>query len=366
MNKVLLHCCCAPCSSAIIEWMLNNGIHPVLYYCNPNIFPEEEYLIRKNECTRYAEQLGLEIVDEDYDHTSWHCAISGHEYEPERGTRCLECFRMRLLSAARCCQKLGISTFTTTLASSRWKRLDQIAEAGHWAASNVEGVQFDDRNWRKGGLQQRRNELLKENAFYNQVFCGCEYSLSARLPQMSKPELRRWIRGLKSARSAEWLKHKSEEICTRLMSDGLWRASGTILLYHALPDEVDTSLLLEHAMLMGKRVLLPKVVGDELHLRVYSPDAMQRGAYGIMEPTGQEFPPERYSEIDLAVLPGMAFSRHGARLGRGKGYYDRLLPLMPRAYKIGLCFPFQLLHTLPAEEHDVPMNEVITLIDNEV
>ena len=340
---------------------MQNGIQPVLYYCNPNIFPEEEYLIRKNECTRYAERLGLEIIDEDYDHTSWSCAIRGHEDQPERGSRCLECFRMRLLSAARCCRRLGIESFTTTLASSRWKSLEQISIAGHWAAEQVGQVCFDDRNWRKGGLQQRRNELLKENAFYNQVFCGCEYSLAARLPMMQKPEIRKWIKGLKSARSAEWMKETSREICSRLMADGLWRTAGTVLLYHPLPGEVDTTLLLDNAMNMGKRVLLPKVVGDELELRIYTPDSLQRGAFGIMEPIGQLFPVESYHEIDLAIIPGVAFDRHGTRLGRGKGYYDRLLSLSPNAYKIGICFPFQMLEHLPSEPHDILMNEVVSV-----
>ena len=70
-KKVLLHTCCAPCSSAIIEFLMNHEVEPVIYYCNPNIYPYEEYLIRKNECTRYAESLGLEIVDADYDHEAW-------------------------------------------------------------------------------------------------------------------------------------------------------------------------------------------------------------------------------------------------------------------------------------------------------
>ena len=65
MKEVLLHCCCAPCSSAILEWMLANDVRPTLFYCNPNIFPEEEYLIRKNEITRYAEKLGITIFDEE-------------------------------------------------------------------------------------------------------------------------------------------------------------------------------------------------------------------------------------------------------------------------------------------------------------
>ncbi|MBO4753304.1 MAG: biotin--[acetyl-CoA-carboxylase] ligase [Bacteroidales bacterium] len=183
-NEVLLHCCCAPCASAIIEWMLAHDVRPTLYYFNPNIFPEEEYLIRKNEITRYAAMLGLEIIDDDYDHASWRCCVKGMEQEPERGTRCLQCFKMRLLQTARKAAQLGFEVFATTLASSRWKSLTQINEAGRWAVEQVQketgkSLRFDDRNWRKGGLQQRRNELLKENGFYNQLYCGCEFSLDA-------------------------------------------------------------------------------------------------------------------------------------------------------------------------------------------
>lgn len=193
-NEVLLHCCCAPCSSAIIEWMLAHDVRPTLYYFNPNIFPEEEYLIRKNECTRYAASLDLYIIDDDYDHEAWRCQVKGMEMEPERGARCLQCFKMRLLHAARKAVELGFEVFTTTLASSRWKSLTQINEAGHWAAKKVseetgKTVRFDDRNWRKGGLQQRRNELLKENGFYNQLYCGCEFSLEAMKKRYHLPEV---------------------------------------------------------------------------------------------------------------------------------------------------------------------------------
>ncbi len=177
MKEVLLHCCCAPCSSAILEWMMANDVKPTIFYSNSNIYPDEEYLIRKNEITRYAQQLGLTIIDDDYDHAQWREYVKGMEDEPERGGRCLLCFKMRLLRTARKCAELGISEFTTTLASSRWKSLDQINEAGLWAASQVESVTFDTRNWRKGGLQERRNQLLKENGFYNQLYCGCEFSM---------------------------------------------------------------------------------------------------------------------------------------------------------------------------------------------
>lgn len=176
-DRVLLHTCCAPCSSAIIECLMRSGITPTIYYCNPNIYPEEEYLIRKNECSRYAESLGLDIVDADYDHAEWLEAVRGLEGEPERGGRCLQCFRFRLERAARYAEEHGFRVLTTTLASSRWKSLDQINEAGRWAVSRHPAVLWWDRNWRKGGLQERRGQIIREYGFYNQQYCGCEFSI---------------------------------------------------------------------------------------------------------------------------------------------------------------------------------------------
>lgn len=178
-HRILLHTCCAPCSSAIVECLLQNGVTPVIYYCNPNIYPYDEYLVRKDECTRYAESLGLEIVDADYDHENWLCSVKGLENEPERGSRCLECFRMRLLNTANYAHVHGIGVITTTLASSRWKSLDQINEAGRWAAMQFPGLIWWEQNWRKGGLQERRLDIIRDYGFYNQQYCGCEFSMRA-------------------------------------------------------------------------------------------------------------------------------------------------------------------------------------------
>jgi predicted adenine nucleotide alpha hydrolase (AANH) superfamily ATPase len=181
MHTLALHTCCAPCSAAVIEWLLANGIRPVLFYYNPNIFSAEEYLIRRRECTYYAHSLGLEVVDGDTSHSIWLQRIAGLEDEPERGARCLECFKMRLLATAYFAAQREIALFATTLASSRQKNLDQIAEAGYWAAAQYPGVSFYKKNWRKGGLSERRLELLRENMFYNQRYCGCEFSLRRRM-----------------------------------------------------------------------------------------------------------------------------------------------------------------------------------------
>ncbi len=175
-SQVLLHACCAPCSSAIVEWMLQNGVRPTIFYFNPNIFPRQEYDIRKAESKRHAESLGIEWIDGDYDHQSWLDAVRGLEGEPERGCRCLQCFKLRLLETAREAQRLGMVHFTTTLASSRWKSIEQITEAGLAAQASVPGTVFWAQNWRKGGLSDRRNQLLREYAFYNQQYCGCEFS----------------------------------------------------------------------------------------------------------------------------------------------------------------------------------------------
>ena len=180
-ERVLLHTCCAPCSSAIVEIMLQQGITPTIFYSNSNIFPLEEYMHRKAECERYAQSLGLETVDDGYEHEDWRReAARGLENEPERGARCLACFRYRLLRAARYASEHGYTVLTTTLASSRWKDLVQVDEAGRAACAAVEGVTWWGQNWRKGGLQERRGQLIKELGFYNQQYCGCEYSLRDR------------------------------------------------------------------------------------------------------------------------------------------------------------------------------------------
>ena len=195
---MLLHACCAPCSSAIVEWLLAHDVTPVIYYFNPNIYPFEEYEIRKNESKRHAESLGIQWIDEDYKHESWLSAVQGLEHEPERGRRCEACFYYRLAAAAKKAQELGIPFFATTLASSRWKNLDQVNAAGLAAAKAVNNtphgcpggnpIAYWAQNWRKDGLQDRRNALLKEYGFYNQRYCGCEFSFRASLNHTENPD----------------------------------------------------------------------------------------------------------------------------------------------------------------------------------
>ncbi len=174
--RVLLHACCAPCSGAIVECLLHNGVKPVVFFSNSNIYPLEEYNIRKEELKRFLKVQNVEYVEDEYDHQEWQKTIKGLEHEPERGSRCSACFLFRLGRAARYAKENGFNILTTTLASSRWKVLPQINDAGRKAVDLYPEVTFWEQNWRKGGLQLRRGELIKINNFYNQLFCGCEYS----------------------------------------------------------------------------------------------------------------------------------------------------------------------------------------------
>lgn len=184
-KKVLLHTCCAPCSSAIVECMLKQGVEPVIFYSNSNIYPREEYEHRRDECARYAASLGIQMVEDEYSHEDWLHAVQGLENEPERGCRCLACFRWRLARAAGYASEHGDKVLTTTLASSRWKRLDQIDEAGRSACEGKD-VTWWEQNWRKGGLQERRGEIIREMDFYNQQYCGCEFSMRAAAASKEK------------------------------------------------------------------------------------------------------------------------------------------------------------------------------------
>lgn len=173
-----------------------------------------------------------------------------------------------------------------------------------------------------------------------------------------KKELRKQIKALKNLNASSALQ-QSVDIMAALEKHPLFKSANIILLYHSLPDEVHTHDFLTKWQ-AKKQLLLPVVVGDELELRRFSsPNDLQVGAYNIQEPVGECF--NDFSTIELVVVPGMAFDKQGHRLGRGKGYYDRLLPKLTNAYKLGVCFPYQYIEEVPTDEHDIRMDEVLTI-----
>lgn len=173
-----------------------------------------------------------------------------------------------------------------------------------------------------------------------------------------KQELRKVIATRKKGYTLSQRKELSADILKNLETDSRFIEANTILMYYSLPDEVQTHDFVEKWR--GKKnILLPVVVGDDLELRTYTgKQELSEGAFHIDEPTGETF--TDYDAIDLVIVPGVAFDNNGNRLGRGKGYYDRLLPRIG-AYKIGICFPFQLVKEIPTEPFDKKMDKIISL-----
>ena len=176
-KRLLMHSCCAPCAGEIMEAVAASGIDTTIFFYNPNIHPKEEYEIRKNENIRFAEKLGFDFVDADYDKENWFKRIKGLEDEPERGERCTVCFDMRFERSALFAHENGFDVFATTLGISRWKDLNQINNSGLRAAKRYNSLTFWDYNWRKQGGSSRMLEISKNEQFYKQEYCGCVYSL---------------------------------------------------------------------------------------------------------------------------------------------------------------------------------------------
>jgi predicted adenine nucleotide alpha hydrolase (AANH) superfamily ATPase len=176
-KKVLMHSCCAPCAGPLIETMVNSGINLTIFFYNPNIHPKKEYEIRKKENIRFAEKLGLDFIDADYDVQNWFTRAKGMEQDPERGRRCTMCFDMRFERTALYAYENNFRVITSSLGISRWKNMEQINDSGIRSASRYPGVTYWTYNWRKNGGSARMYELAKEEKFYKQEYCGCIYSL---------------------------------------------------------------------------------------------------------------------------------------------------------------------------------------------
>lgn len=173
----------------------------------------------------------------------------------------------------------------------------------------------------------------------------------------SKGQLRRQLRSEALLHGMEQRKEESRRLVSLLETDEHFLQAENILLYHALSDEISLSGILSRWS-SSKRLYLPRVIKDDLQVvPVGSETDLQSGAFGILEPQGDAI--NDLIVIDLVIVPGMAFDVSGRRLGRGKGYYDRLLANMPTAFRIGVCHSWQIVPEVPHEPHDILMDKVL-------
>ena len=174
-TKLLLHSCCAPCSSACLERLKDHFSITVLYY-NPNIGSEEEDQKRKAEQIRLLKETGwAEIIDCDYDKGAFDEMVKGYENEPERGKRCYLCYKLRLEKTGKTAKEKGFDYFATTLTLSPLKNTAWLNEIGEEVAGRY-GVNYLFSDFKKKGGYLRSIELSKEYGLYRQDFCGCEFS----------------------------------------------------------------------------------------------------------------------------------------------------------------------------------------------
>lgn len=178
-SKILLHSCCAPCSSHVISCLTDYADITVLYY-NPNISPKSEYDKRKEEQIRLINEIDkkhrVDIIDCDYDNDVYEALIKGYEDEPERGSRCTICFNLRLEKAAKMAKMLGYDYFCSTLTVSPYKNSKLINRIGE-EISNKYGVKWLHSDFKKKEGYKHSIELSRKYNLYRQDYCGCKYSI---------------------------------------------------------------------------------------------------------------------------------------------------------------------------------------------
>ena len=191
MPRLLLHSCCAPCSTVCLERLTAVFAVTVFYY-NPNIFPKEEYLFRKQEeidfISRFPFRHPVDFMDADYDTARFYAAVKGHEQDPERGERCQICYRLRLGRSADAAAAGGFEYLTTTLTLSPLKDVSALNRIGEEEAARA-GVKWLPTDFKKRNGFLRSCEITAVYGMYRQDYCGCVYSMrsgSKEVPNSSE------------------------------------------------------------------------------------------------------------------------------------------------------------------------------------
>lgn len=180
MSKILLHACCAVCASYPVLQLQQMGYEVVLYFYNPNIYPDEEYQRRLEELKKLSQRYSIKLIIEETSYDYWLNLIKGFENEPEKRKRCSVCFKERLSKAVLAAIKEGCDYFTTTLTVSPHKNSKQVFEAAYNVLSEINidnSLKFLEIDFKKKDGYKKTSKLADEYGFYRQKYCGCEFSI---------------------------------------------------------------------------------------------------------------------------------------------------------------------------------------------
>ena len=175
-NKIVLHACCGICSGYPVSFLQDAGYQVIVYFYNPNIYPNEEYQKRLDAEKTLCEHFGCELVEEEYNPDEFYNAARGLEQEPERGKRCDKCFELRLKKTAEFAKSRGIESFTTSIVISPHKNFQKLSEIGQKIAQE-EGLIFLAIDFKKKDGFLKTNKISRELKLYRQNYCGCKFSL---------------------------------------------------------------------------------------------------------------------------------------------------------------------------------------------
>jgi len=178
VKKMLLHSCCGPCSTSVIE-TLKEEYDITIFYYNPNIYPENEYLLRKSEQKRYLSLIGsdIQVVDCDYDYNKFLDVVKGFEKEKEGGSRCEKCFYLRLDETAKYAKENNYDIFTTTLSVSPYKNAKLLNQIGLELQEKYH-IEYLISDFKKKNGYLRSIQISKQFDIYRQHYCGCEFSIN--------------------------------------------------------------------------------------------------------------------------------------------------------------------------------------------
>lgn len=175
-KKILLHACCAICSAYPISLLTDMGYSVVVFFYNPNIYPQDEYFKRLEAQKALCEHYGCELIVAEYEQDEYFEFVKGLENEPEKGLRCDKCFELRLKRTAKMAQVLNIKTFTTSIGISPHKNFEKLTQIGQSIAKEY-GLEYFAQNFKKQDGFLRTNQISKSLNLYRQNYCGCKFSI---------------------------------------------------------------------------------------------------------------------------------------------------------------------------------------------
>ena len=175
-SKILLHACCGICSAYPVSFLKDAGYEGIVYFYNPNIYPDTEYQKRLEAEKTLCENFGVELIVEEYNQEEFFDYVKGFETEPEKGLRCDKCFELRLMKTASKAKELGIDNFTTSIVISPHKNFQKLSKIGEEIASKT-GINFLAIDFKKKDGFLKTNKIANSLSLYRQNYCGCKFSM---------------------------------------------------------------------------------------------------------------------------------------------------------------------------------------------